>query len=55
MSVYDDKPWLALYDEGQPVELALEFDDALAMFTASVAHNPGGDAIRYFDGRTTRR
>jgi long-chain acyl-CoA synthetase len=55
MSVYDEKPWLAIYDEGQPAELALEFDDALAMFTASVARDPGGEAIRYFDGRITWR
>ena len=55
MSVYDDRPWVALYDEGQPTGLALEFEDALAMFKASVERNPGGDAIRYFDGRVTLR
>jgi long-chain acyl-CoA synthetase len=53
MSVYDDKPWLSLYAEGQPTELAREFDDALAMFEAAVARNPEGDALRYFDGRIT--
>jgi long-chain acyl-CoA synthetase len=55
VSVYDDRPWLALYDEGQPTGLALEFEDALAMFKASVERNPGGDALRYFDGRITLR
>src|SRR5437660_851632 len=25
MSVYDEKPWLALYDAGQPAELSLEY------------------------------
>jgi long-chain acyl-CoA synthetase len=51
MSIYDDKPWLALYDEGQPAEITPEYDSALAMFAATVARNPEGDAIRYFDGR----
>ena len=40
MSDYDDRPWLALYAEGQPAGLAPEFDDALAMFKAAVARNP---------------
>jgi long-chain acyl-CoA synthetase len=55
MSVYDDRPWLALYDEGQPAQLVREFDHALAMFAATVARNPAGDAVRYFDGRITWR
>jgi long-chain acyl-CoA synthetase len=32
MSVYDEKPWLSRYDQGQPAEIALEFTDALSMF-----------------------
>ena len=55
MSIYEEKPWLNLYDPGQPAEIALEFSDALAMFRASVARNPDGDAIRYFGGRITVR
>ncbi|MFC5993512.1 AMP-binding protein [Pseudonocardia hispaniensis] len=55
MSVYDDKPWLARYAPGRPAEIAVEFDNALAMFKASVERNPDGDAIRYFDGRITLR
>lgn len=55
MSVYDEKPWLARYDEDQPTGLTPEFADALAMFRASVERNPDGDAIRYFDGRITYR
>ncbi|HTK62220.1 MAG TPA: long-chain fatty acid--CoA ligase [Pseudonocardia sp.] len=55
MSVYDEKPWLALYDEGQPTGLTPEFTDALAMFRASVDQNPHGDAVRYFDGCITYR
>jgi long-chain acyl-CoA synthetase len=55
MSVYDEKPWLSLYDQGQPAEIALEFTDALSMFRASVSRNPDGDIIRYFGGRITAR
>ena len=41
--------------EGQPHDITPEFTDALAMFSAGVARNPDGDAIRYFDGRITYR
>ncbi len=51
MSVYDEKPWLARYDEGQPVEITPEYGSALEMFAATVARTPDADAIRYFDGR----
>ena len=55
MSVYDEKPWLSLYDPDQPAEISLEFTDALSMFRASVRRNPDGDIIRYFGGRITAR
>ncbi len=55
MSVYDEKPWLSLYDQDQPAEISLEFTDALSMFRASVSRNPDGDLIRYFGGRITAR
>jgi long-chain acyl-CoA synthetase len=55
MSVYDEKPWLSLYDQGQPADIALEFTDALSMFRASAVRNPDGDIIRYFGGRITAR
>jgi long-chain acyl-CoA synthetase len=55
MSVYDEKPWLSLYDQDQPADIALEFTDALSMFRASVSRNPDGDIIRYFGGRITAR
>ncbi|MCE3551451.1 AMP-binding protein [Pseudonocardia sp. RS11V-5] len=51
MSVYDDKPWLAVYDDGRPATTTVEFATAVDMFRAAVARNPDGDAIRYFDGR----
>ena len=55
MGVYDERPWLHLYGEGQPHDITPEFTDALTMFTAGVARNPDGDAIRYFDGSITYR
>jgi long-chain acyl-CoA synthetase len=55
VSVYDEKPWLSLYDRDQPAEISLEFTDALSMFRASVSRNPDGDIIRYFGGRITAR
>jgi long-chain acyl-CoA synthetase len=55
MSVYDEKPWLARYDDGQPAEIEVEFSSALEMFRHAVQRDPGGDIIRYFDGRITLR
>jgi long-chain acyl-CoA synthetase len=55
MSIYDEKPWLPLYADGQPHDIEPEFTDALAMFRATVERNPDGDIIRYFDGRITVR
>ena len=55
MGVYDERPWLHLYGEGQPRDITPEYTDALAMFKAGVARNPDGDALRYFDGRITYR
>jgi long-chain acyl-CoA synthetase len=55
VTVYDEKPWLARYDKGQPADLELEHTDALAMFKASVQRSPDADIIRYFDGRITLR
>ncbi|WP_448612745.1 long-chain-fatty-acid--CoA ligase [Modestobacter sp. URMC 112] len=55
MSTYDDRPWLALYEPGQPTELEVEHDTALEMFRAAVRSTPDGDALRYFDGRISYR
>ncbi|MCF7553102.1 class I adenylate-forming enzyme family protein [Pseudonocardia sp. WMMC193] len=51
MSVYDSKPWLARYDDGQPASLTPEFPDMVSLLRATVAAHPDADAIRYFDGR----
>ncbi|MCX6464817.1 MAG: AMP-binding protein, partial [Pseudonocardiales bacterium] len=53
--VYGERPWLHLYGEGQPHDITPEFGDALAMFRATAARVPDGDAIRYFDGAITYR
>ncbi|MFC4942702.1 class I adenylate-forming enzyme family protein [Pseudonocardia sp. GCM10023141] len=50
-SVYSEKVWLARYAAGQPAEIDVEFANAVEMVKATVARNPDGDAIRYFDGR----
>jgi len=53
MSTYQDKPWLARYDEGLSPTIEREHDSALAMFKASVARTPDGVAIYYFDAPIT--
>jgi long-chain acyl-CoA synthetase len=55
MSIYDERPWLARYDPGQPTDLGVEHETALDMFTACVRQDPGAPMIRYFDGMLTRR
>jgi len=55
MSVYDDKPWLARYDQGQPGGITPEYDNALDMFRATVLRSPDADAIRYFDAHISFR
>ncbi len=54
MSVYDERPWLALYGD-QPTDYRLEHDNALQMFRAGLAAEPDGAALTYFDGAVTRR
>ena len=55
MSIYDERPWLARYDAGQPSDIDVEFATALAMFGACVQQDPDAPVIRYFDGVLTRR
>ena len=55
MTTYDDRPWLALYTSDQSPDVAVEFDDALAMTRATVAARPDDPAIKYFDGTVTWR
>ncbi|NYJ05462.1 class I adenylate-forming enzyme family protein [Petropleomorpha daqingensis] len=55
MTTYDDRPWLALYTSDQTPDVAVEFDDALAMVRATFAARPDDAAIKYFDGVLTWR
>jgi long-chain acyl-CoA synthetase len=54
MSVYDDRPWLALYGD-QSADKEPEHGNALEMFRAGLAADPSGAAIKYFDGVVTRQ
>ena len=49
----DNRPWLGEYPDGVPADLAQEFTDALAMFRAAVARDPGRTAVSYFGGEVT--
>jgi long-chain acyl-CoA synthetase len=49
MSVYDERPWLALYDEGVPADIEPEYENALEMFQASARRAPESTLIYYFD------
>ena len=55
MSIYDQRPWLARYDTGQPHDIEVEFGSVLEMFGATVQRDPEAPAIRYFDGALSRR
>ena len=55
MSIYDQRPWLARYDTGQPHDIEVEFGSVLEMFGATVQRDPDRAAIRYFDGALSRR
>jgi len=49
MSIYDERPWLALYDDGVPAEIAPEHESALDMFRAALSRDADRTLIRYFD------
>ena len=55
MGVYDDRPWLARYPEGQAHDIEPEYPSALAMFEASLERAPDTEIVRYFDGTLTLR
>ena len=48
MSRYDDRPWLALYDEHVPADLEAPFPDCLAMFDAAVRDHADAPLVHYF-------
>ena len=53
MSTTADRPWLALYDDTAPPDIAPEHPSALAMFAAAAARAGDRTAIRYFDAEIT--
>ena len=55
MSVYDERPWLALYGPGIPREIEPEHENMLAAFGEAAARDPDAIAIRYFDHPMTYR
>ena len=48
MSLYDDRPWLALYDEGVPADLKAPFPDCVSMLDAAVRAHPDKPLVHYF-------
>lgn len=52
-SPYAARPWLALYEQGQPDHLEPEHATLLEVFRAAVAATPDAVAVRYFDGALT--
>ncbi|MEA2254345.1 MAG: long-chain acyl-CoA synthetase, partial [Solirubrobacteraceae bacterium] len=55
MGIYEDRPWLARYGEGQPADIEPEHESALAMFQATARRLPDAPAIHYFDATLTHR
>lgn len=48
-SIYDQRPWLALYDPDVPQQLTPQFQDMLSLFDATLARVPDRAALTYFD------
>jgi long-chain acyl-CoA synthetase len=53
MSVYDERPWVALYDEGIAADTQPEYENALEMFKAALKRSPDSPLIHYFDATLT--
>lgn len=49
MSIYDQRPWLALYEEGQPTDIHPRERSSLEAFRLSVARHGDAPALHYFD------
>jgi len=55
MGVYDERPWLARYRPGGPVDIEPEFANITGLFARAVRTAPDAPAIRYFDATITYR
>ena len=53
MSIYDERPWLGLYDPGMPPDIEIEHESCLEMFQASVRRSPERPSIHYFESTLT--
>jgi long-chain acyl-CoA synthetase len=53
MSVYDERPWLALYDHDVPADPVLPVEHALEMFDATLERRPSAPLIHYLDRTLT--
>ncbi len=53
MGIYDQRPWLPLYDEGLPGDIELEFASCLDMFAAAIKRGGDRPLIHYFDATLT--
>jgi long-chain acyl-CoA synthetase len=49
MSIYDERPWLALYAPGVPHDIEPEHDTMLVAFEHAVSADPDKTALQYFD------
>src|SRR5690606_11175250 len=49
MGIYDQKPWLKLYDAAVPHHTAPRFESALDMFRDAVRRAPDRPLLHYFD------
>jgi long-chain acyl-CoA synthetase len=53
MTIYDERPWLPLYDDGMPPDIQREYDNCLEMFQASVRRAPDSPLIHYINSSLT--
>jgi long-chain acyl-CoA synthetase len=49
MSVYDERPWTALYAPGMPHQIEAEHPSMLAAFAQAAGRSPERTALQYFD------
>ena len=53
MTIYTERPWVHLYGQGLPTDIAPDYPTMLDTFKASMARAPDSVAIKYFDGVLT--
>ncbi|MDQ3945030.1 MAG: AMP-binding protein [Actinomycetota bacterium] len=53
MSLYGQRPWLSLYDEGMPSDINLDFANCVDMFEAGRERAPDRPLVHYFGNAIT--